>query len=58
MAQLVGKIWRKDAEVIMIFRVKNKYYPATAQNSEQFEAYMHTGDEFYLMGLTNELEIE
>ncbi len=55
MAQLVGKIWRKDAEVITIFRVGGKYYPATDANCQQFEAYLHTGDEVYLQGLENEI---
>jgi hypothetical protein len=58
MAQLVGKVFRDKAEVIMIFRVGNSYYPATDQNSELFEAYLHTGDEFYLQGLTDEMDIE
>ena len=57
MAQLVGKMYRKNAEVIMIFKVGGKYYPATGENCEQFEAYLHTGDETYLAGLTNELEV-
>ncbi len=57
MAQLVGKMYRKNAEVIMIFKVGGKYYPATSENCEQFEAYLHTGDETYLKGLTNELEV-
>lgn len=55
MAQLVGKVMRKDAEVITIFRVGGKYYPNTQENAEQFEAYLHTGDETYLAGLTNEI---
>lgn len=58
MMQLVGKVMRKDAEVIMIFKVKGKYYPATEENAELFETYLHTGDELYLLGLTNELEAE
>lgn len=57
MSQLVGKVMRKNAEVILIFRVGNKYYPATEENAEYFEAYLHTGDEFYLDGLTNEMEV-
>lgn len=57
MAQLVGKILRKDAEVIMIFRVGGKYYPATEANCRIFETYMHTGDEKYLVTLENELEV-
>ena len=48
---------RKDAEVILIFRVGGKYYPATEENAELFETYLHTGDELYLKGLTNELEV-
>jgi hypothetical protein len=56
MANLVGKVIRKNAEIITIFKVDGKYYPATDENTELFEAYLHTGDEFYLMGLTNELD--
>lgn len=57
MAQLVGKVMRKNAEVILIFKVSGKYYPATDENKELFETYLHTGDEFYLSALTNELEV-
>lgn len=57
MAQLAGKVMHKDAEVIMIFRVGSKYYPATGENVELFETYLHTGDESYLSNLTNELEV-
>lgn len=55
MSQLVGKIMRKNAEVILIFRVGGKYYPATEENAEAFETYLHTGDELYLQALTNEI---
>lgn len=57
MAQLVGKVYRKKAEVILVFKVDGKFYPATEENAELFETYLHTGDEFYLSGLTNELEV-
>lgn len=57
MSQLVGKVMRKNAEVILIFRVGKKYYPATEENTELFETYLHTGDEVYLQGLTNEMEV-
>ncbi len=57
MAQLVGKVMRKNAEVIIIFRVGGKYYPATDSNKEAFEAYLHTCDELYLQSLENELEV-
>lgn len=53
---VTGRIVRKDAEVIMIFRVDHKYYKSTDTNKELFEAYLHTGDESYLDNLTNELE--
>ena len=57
LSQLVGKIIRKDAAVIMIFKVGDKYYPATEYNSELFESYLHTGDEFFLSALQNEMEV-
>jgi hypothetical protein len=58
MAQLVGKIMRNNAEVITIFKVDGKYYPATGENAELFETYLHTGEEFWLSRLENELEVE
>lgn len=57
MSQLVGKVMRKNAEVILIFKVGGRYYPATEDNTELFETYLHTGDDFYLSALTNELEV-
>lgn len=57
MTQLVGKVYRKDAEVLLIFKVGDKYYPATEYNAECFETYLHTGDELYLLSLENELEV-
>lgn len=57
MAQLVGKVMRKNAEVITIFKVDGKYYPATGANAEIFETYLHTGDESILDNLENELEL-
>ncbi len=57
MAQLVGKVMRKNAEVILIFRVSGKYYPNTDYNKELFETYLHTGDETLLSKLENELEV-
>lgn len=57
MAQLVGKVMRKNAEVITIFKVGGKYYPADNYNCEIFETYLHTGDESILSKLENELEV-
>lgn len=54
--RLVGKVVRKDAEVIIIFRVGEKYYPATESNTEAFETYLHTGDVKYLETLTDEVQ--
>lgn len=58
LTRLVGKIKRNKSrtQVIVIFRVGEKYYPSSPENNEAFEAYLHTGDEFYLMALTNEME--
>lgn len=54
--QLSGKVVRKGAEMLLIFKVNGKYYPATEYNSECFETYLHTGDEFYLSQLEAEME--
>lgn len=56
MANLSGKVVRKNAEIILIFKVDGKYYPATDNNAELFETYLHTGDESLLDQLDNELE--
>lgn len=57
MSQLVGKVMRKNAEVITLFKVSGKYYPNTGANRELFETYLHTGDEELLTHLENELEV-
>lgn len=54
--RIVGKVVRIDAESIIIFRVGDKYYPANENNKQSFEAYLHTGDENYLQGLTDEVQ--
>lgn len=54
--QLTGQVVRKGAEIMLIFKVAGKYYPATEHNSECFETYLHTGDEFYLTLLEAEME--
>ena len=54
--QLTGQVVRKGAEMLLIFKVGGKYYPATEYNSELFEAYLHTGDEKYLTQLEAEME--
>lgn len=57
MSQLVGRVMRKNAEVILLFKVDGKYYPATDHNKELFETYLHTGNENLLNQLDNELDI-
>lgn len=56
MNQLVGKVMRTKAEVILIFKVDGRFYPATEDNTELFENYLHTGEDFWLSRLTNEME--
>lgn len=55
--QLAGKVYRNNTEVILIFRVGDKYYPATEFNSQVFETYLHTGNEALLSQLENEMEV-
>ena len=59
LTRLVGKILPRKTrtEVILIFRVGRKYYPGTENNKQCFEAYLHTGDELYLMSLEQEMEV-
>lgn len=52
-----GRMVRKDAEVIMFFKVRGKYYPATQTNCEVMDAYMHTNDEAYLNQFEDEVEL-
>lgn len=52
-----GRMIRKDAQVIMIFKVRGKYYPATQTNSEAMDAYMHTGDPSFLDKFEDEVEL-
>lgn len=54
---LVGKVAKVDAEMIIIFRIGDHYYPATENNMQSFEAYLHTGDENYLKSLEDEVQI-
>lgn len=54
--RLMGKVIRNKAEVIVLFKVNGKYFPSTGRNRELFETYMHTGDEYYLQELENEME--
>lgn len=56
LSQLVGDE-SKYTEVIMIFRVEGKYYPATDHNCRLYENYMHTGDNKFLEQLEHEMEV-
>lgn len=55
-AKIVGKIVRRSAEIIMVFKVDGRYYAADDHNKELFEAYLHTGDTMYLDQLEGEIE--
>lgn len=52
-----GRMIRKDAQIIMIYKVRGKYYPDTQANSEAMDAYLHTGDQKYLENLEKEVEL-
>lgn len=54
--QLCGKVIRRDAEVLVLFKVKGKYYHADDHNSAVMDTYLHTGKAEYLDQLENEME--
>ena len=56
-AKLVGKMVKVDAEVIIVYRVGKRYYPATDYNKQLFETYLHTGDGSYLKDLEDEVQL-
>lgn len=51
---IAGKVIRKGAEMIVIFKANGKLYQATDFNNELMDAYLQTGDADYL----NQLEAE
>lgn len=53
--QLEGKNMGIQAEIITIFKVNGKYYPATEYNCQLFETYMHTGQADLLNKLEHEI---
>lgn len=53
---IAGKVVRKGAEVIIIYKANGKLYRATDFNNEVMDAFLHTGDEKYLTQLEAELE--
>lgn len=57
MGAIAGTIKKVDAELIMIFRVGDKFYPATEINKQSFEAYLHTNDPKYLDNLEDEVQL-
>jgi len=57
MSQIVGRVLKKDAEVIVIFRVAGKYYPSTEYNNQIFETYLHNGNTDLLHKLENEIDL-
>lgn len=52
-----GQMVRDGAQIIMIFKVKGKYYPATQYNRELMDNYMHTGDPELLNKFEDEKEL-
>ncbi len=53
---LSGKVLREGTEMLLIFRVNGKYYPATDFNCEIMDTWLHTGNKKYLDNLENEME--
>lgn len=51
-----GKVIRKNAEVLIIFKVKGKYYPANSHNCDVMDAYIHTGNPKYLNQFKEQME--
>lgn len=51
-----GKVIREGAEIIIIFKVNDKYYPATDANADIMDTFLHTGDKVLLDQLEDEVE--
>lgn len=56
LVKVSGKVVREGAEVIIIFKVQGKYYPATDHNANVMDTYIHTGDKALLNQFENEVE--
>jgi hypothetical protein len=54
--KISGKVIKTEAEVIIIFKVRGKYYPNTEHNAALMETYLHTNDPQYLNDFENEVE--
>lgn len=52
-----GKVIRDGAEIIIIFKVGDKYYPATDGNADIMDTFLHTGDKTLLDQLEDEVEL-
>lgn len=55
LTSLTGKVLRKNAEAIVIFKVGSKLYPANDINCDLMDAYLQTGDSIYLTELEDEM---
>lgn len=57
LARISGVVLRNGAEVLVMFKVGAKLYPATDLNCGVMDNYLHTRDEQYLSQLEQEISV-
>lgn len=57
LARVSGMILRNGAEVLVMFKVAGKLYPATDANCGVMDNYLHSRDEQYLKQLEQEISV-
>lgn len=54
--QITGKVIHQGAEVLVLYKVNGKYYPAVDYNVDIMDAYFRTGNRQLLTALKYEME--
>ena len=57
LARISSMVLRNGAEVLVMFKVGTKLYPATDLNCGVMDNYLHTRDEQYLKQLEQEISV-
>lgn len=57
LARVSGMVLRNGAEVLVMFKVGGKLYPATDANCGVMDNYLHTREEQYLNQLEQEISV-
>lgn len=57
LARISGMVLRNGAEVLVMFRIGGKLYPATDENCGVMDNYLHSRDEQYLKQLEQEISV-